>query len=280
MGSLSFQLASLPQAHCRFNWLFIATGSLPFQLVSLPWAHCHFNWLHCHGLIALSIGFIATSSLPFQLALMPWVHCHSISFIAFSWVHCFSNRNTAANPLHPFAFCAHSYLDGTPFVFWHPHLPQWHPICLYGAPFALMAPRLPFGAPYAFSGTLSALWHHIRLSAPPSHWQPKGTSAREVTLVLWRAYQQLVKWHPILFPHGRMWLNPHQHFVWPLKKDGSSHPSWTAMWRIVLAILASSQNFGLRKAKFWQRSSHQKVIWASLIPKIPVLKTQQSIGVA
>ncbi len=81
---------------------------------------------------------------------------------------------------------------------------------------------------YAFSGAPSALWRPIcllapiRLSAPPSHWQPKGTSAREVTLVLWRAYQQFVKWHPILFPRGRMWLNPRQHFSWPLKKDGSS----------------------------------------------------------
>jgi hypothetical protein len=28
------------------------------------------------------------------------------------------------------------------------------------------------------------------------------------------------------------------------------HPSFTATWRIVLAILASSQNFGLRKPKF------------------------------
>jgi len=37
------------------------------------------------------------------------------------------------------------------------------------------------------------------------------------------------------------------------------HPSLTVTLRMVLAILASSQNFGLRKPKFWQRSSHLKV---------------------
>jgi hypothetical protein len=32
------------------------------------------------------------------------------------------------------------------------------------------------------------------------------------------------------------------------------HPSQTAMWRIVLAILASSQNFGLRSPNFYREA--------------------------
>ena len=149
----------MPQVNC-YSIGFIALGSLPFQLASLPLAHCHFIWLHCHGFIAVSIGFIAMGSVPFQLASMPQVHCHSIGFIAFSWVHCPSNRDTATNLL----------LTCLPLTKSH-----WLSI-----PICLLAPHLPFGAP-------------IRLSAPPFHWQPKGTSSREMTLVLWRAYQQFVK---------------------------------------------------------------------------------------
>ncbi len=81
MGSLLFQLASLPRAHCHFSWLH-CHGFFAVQLVSLPWAHCCFNWLHCHRPIAISVGFIATGSLPFQLASLPRVHCR------FHWLHC------------------------------------------------------------------------------------------------------------------------------------------------------------------------------------------------
>jgi hypothetical protein len=45
------------------------------------------------------------------------------------------------------------------------------------------------------------------------------------------------------------------------------HPSSTATWRMVFSILVSYQNFGLRKPKFCQRSSHYKVVWASLNPE-------------
>ncbi len=118
-GSLPFQLASMPRVHCR------SFGLMPrvhchFQLASMPWVHCHFQlalmpWVHCR-----SIGFIATSSLPFI-----WLNATgslplSIGFIALSWVHCLSHRDT---PLL---------------------------ICLFGAPYAFMAPHLPFGAPFAF----------------------------------------------------------------------------------------------------------------------------------
>jgi len=45
------------------------------------------------------------------------------------------------------------------------------------------------------------------------------------------------------------------------------HPSSTATWRIVLAILANSQKYRFRNPTFFQRSSHWKVIQVSLNPE-------------
>ncbi len=207
LSPLHFALALLPWCG-DISIGFIAMGSLPFQLASMPRVHCHFHWLHCHRLSAISIVLIATGSLPFQLASLPRAHCH------FNWLQCheFIAIPLASLPflgyiafpivIPPQIYCAHACLWPNVIGYLNPYLPLWCPICLLGAP--------------------SALWHFICLLAPPFHWQPKGTSAREVTLVLWRAYQQFVKWQHILFPRGRMWLDPCQYFVWPLKEDGSS----------------------------------------------------------
>jgi hypothetical protein len=100
----AFCLGSIAMYWGHFNWLhchgliaisigFNAMGSLSFQLASMSLVLCRFNWLHCHGLIAVSISFNATGSLPFD-----WLHCHrliaiSIGFHAtgslpFNWFHC------------------------------------------------------------------------------------------------------------------------------------------------------------------------------------------------
>ena len=100
-----------------------ATGSLPFILSnatgSLP-----FIWLNAMG------------SLPFQLASMPLVPC--LSFGLMPRVHC--HFHLASLPYLGYIACPTGV----------PHLPLWRPICLFGTPFAFMAPHLPFGAPYAF----------------------------------------------------------------------------------------------------------------------------------
>ena len=120
-----------------------------------------------------------------------------------------------------------------------------------------------------------AFWRPICRLAPQTHFpfgtphflgQPKGISSREVKFVLWRAYQQFVKWHPI-FPRGRMWLDPRQHFVWPLKKDGSSSFLKCHM-EDSFGDSRQFSEFWSEKPKFWQRSSH---FWASLIPDLSAL---------
>ena len=45
----------------------IALATLPCYI----WVNCHSNWLHCHGLIAVSIGFIAVGWLHYN-----WLRCH------------------------------------------------------------------------------------------------------------------------------------------------------------------------------------------------------------
>ena len=79
----------------------------------------------CHGFFAFILaschGFTA-----FYSSFTPWVHCH------FIWLHC---HGIVANLI--------AFWHPNPFAFWHSpiYLPFWHPICL-------LAPHLPFGAPF------------------------------------------------------------------------------------------------------------------------------------
>jgi len=62
--------------------------------------------------------------------------------------------------------------------------------------------------------------------------QPKGTSSREVKLVLWRAYHLHFICFPLSVSMCRVWLL--STFVCPLKEDGlptSLAATWTSFWR-------------------------------------------------
>jgi hypothetical protein len=169
---------------CHFNWLhcyrliavligFSAMGSLPFQLASLPQAHCRFDWLHCHGLIAISIGFNATGLLPFH-----WLHC-------LFWVNCLSNKDTATRrPICPSAppSCSRSIIFDLMSLVIKPHLPLWHPICLFGTTsafwrptFAFMATHTPFLAPHLPYGAPFAFWPPFAFRHPHPIGSQKGT---------------------------------------------------------------------------------------------------------
>jgi hypothetical protein len=128
----------------------------------------------------------------------------------------------------------------------NPHSPLWRPICLflhhtcllvphiclYGTLYAFlaMAPHLPFGLHLPFS-TPIPLTAKRDLSQRGEHISSLSNDTSYCSHLA-GCDSILVN---ILFGHLR-------------RMD--HHPSLTATWRIVLAILASSQNFGLRKPKF------------------------------
>ncbi len=201
--------------------------------------HFPFHLADCHGFFAISFGFmpwviclfiwlIAIGSLPFHLA---WCH----RFIAFYFgfmprVHC---HGLVAKSICLLA----------------PHLPSGTP-----NPFAVMAPHLPFGTHICLYGP------HSPFGTPHFLGQPKGISSREVKFVLWRAYQQFVKWHPI-FSTWQDVTRSSSTFLFGHLRRMDLHPSWSATWRIVLAILASSQNFGLRSPNFDREALTFDLLW-------------------
>ena len=122
---------------------FGAMDSLPCQLLflaSMPQAHCLFNWLHCHGFIAISMDSL------------PQVHCCSIGFIAFSWKgDTTANPLLTCLPLTkshwssiPSIMCDCLWPNvigyQSPFAFWHPICPSAPPS--FGAPVVLWHPQL------------------------------------------------------------------------------------------------------------------------------------------
>ncbi len=173
-------------------------------------------------------------SLLFPLASLPWVQCH------FNWLQChkFIAILLASLPflgyialpigIPPQICCSHACLwpkvigYQSPFAF-------WHPICLLAPPFAFRHPH-SIGSQ---KGPHPERWHlcfgeHI---SSLSNDTPYCSHVPGCDLILAN----------ILFGHLRR-MDP--------------HPSLTATWRMVLEILTSSQNFGLRKPKFWQERSH------------------------
>ncbi len=75
----------------------------------------------------------------------------------------------------PYAFMAPTHAFLAPHMpFWHPHKPFWHPTCLM-APhlplwchICLSAPQLPLASPICLYGATSAFWHPICLLQAPS----------------------------------------------------------------------------------------------------------------
>ncbi len=146
-------------------------GHLPFHLANchgffaisfgfMPWVLCHFIWLHAMGHLPFHLAN-CHGFIAFYFGFMPRVHCR------FIWLHC--------HGLVPKSICLLA-----------PHLPSGAP-----NPFAVMAPHLPFGTHICLYGP------HLPFGTPHFLGQPKGISSKKVKFVLWRAYQQFVKWHPI-----------------------------------------------------------------------------------
>ncbi len=127
----------------------------------------------------------------------------------------------------------------------------WHPICLFGATFAFMAPRLPFGTHICLNGTQFAFWcPHLPfgasnrlLQAPSAFWLPIFFLKRPMTKCpaakrgpgfkfpgcnSWmiqsscattnQLYQLLLQ---ASIPRVRMCLDPSHHFVWAHKRENS-----------------------------------------------------------